>query len=168
MDTMVLRTQQWLNITYGQDPRYNVISEDGYTGWGTINALTRALQIELGITETADNFGAGTISKFKQYYPNGIVEQASGAPEEKNVYGIIQGSLWCKGYSTNAANITKHFYSGTGNAIKRLKSDMGFSSPGSHRHAKCNKSTAFHGSVCKSFCWNRLNSFYPTKTQSKI
>ncbi|MUP49127.1 peptidoglycan-binding protein, partial [Veillonellaceae bacterium M2-8] len=37
----------------------------------------------------------------------------------------IQGALWCKGYSAGASDITTHFYSGTGKAIKQLKSDMG-------------------------------------------
>ena len=40
------------------------------------------------------------------------------------MYSIIQGSLWCKGYSVGSG-ISQNFYSGTGNAIKRLKADMG-------------------------------------------
>ena len=48
-DQMVLQTQQWLNKTYGNDPRFKKINPDGRTGWPTIYALTRALQIELGV-----------------------------------------------------------------------------------------------------------------------
>ena len=48
MDVMVLKTQEWLNETYGNDSRFNRVDEDGATGWSTIYALTRALQIELG------------------------------------------------------------------------------------------------------------------------
>ena len=48
-DERVLQVQQWLNKTYGNDSRYNKITEDGKTGWSTIYALRRALQIELGI-----------------------------------------------------------------------------------------------------------------------
>lgn len=59
-DQMVLQTQQWLNKTYGNDPRFKKINPDGRTGWPTIYALTRALQIELGIQSTADNFGPST------------------------------------------------------------------------------------------------------------
>jgi hypothetical protein len=33
MDVMVLATQQWLNNTYGNDTRFNVVPEDGITGW---------------------------------------------------------------------------------------------------------------------------------------
>ena len=110
MDVMVQKTQQWLNITYGDDSRFNRVDEDGNTGWETINGLIRALQIELGITATADSFGPTTVSKFNQRFPNGIFEQDSAATEESNVYAIIQGALWCKGYSTGASRITNHFY----------------------------------------------------------
>ena len=40
------------------------------------------------------------------------------------MYSIVQGSLWCKGYSVGSG-ISQNFYSGTGNAIKKLKADMG-------------------------------------------
>ena len=72
-DQMVLQTQQWLNKTYGNDPRFKKINPDGRTGWPTIYALTRALQIELGIQSTADNFGPSTQRLFKKRYPNGAL-----------------------------------------------------------------------------------------------
>lgn len=133
MDTMVEKTQKWLNANYAQygTDRFPEVVEDGETGWGTINGLIRALQIELGIQETADNFGAGTIARFNQQYPNGISEQADSDKSESNVYGIIQGGLWCKGYSTGSSEITKHFYSGTGSGIKSLKTDAGVSASNS-------------------------------------
>ena len=62
MDAMVLKVQKWLNDTYGQDSRFNRITEDGKTGWGTIYGLRRALQIELGIQETSNSFGPTTYS----------------------------------------------------------------------------------------------------------
>lgn len=131
MDIMVLETQKWINETYGKNPGFGAVDEDGYTGWETINGLIRALQIELGITSLANNFGPTTVSRFKTRFPNGILEQNSGAVEEDNIYGIIQGALWCKGYSTGAFSITTHFYGGTGNAIKSLKSHMGIDSTSS-------------------------------------
>ena len=124
-DPMVLATQKWLNNTYGSRTGFGSVAEDGYTGWGTINALIRALQIELGITATVNNFGPGTQSRFLDRWPNGIKEQSSGATSTDNVYGIIQGALWCKGYSTGSGEITTHFYAGTGNGIKNLKADAG-------------------------------------------
>ena len=124
-DQMVLQTQQWLNKTYGSDSRFNRVAEDGQTGWATIYGLTRALQIELGIQSTADNFGPSTRKLFEQRYPEGIKQQKDGDQSTSNVYSIIQGALWCKGYSAGSATITQHFYSGTGSAIKELKTDMG-------------------------------------------
>lgn len=125
-DEMVRKTQQWLNQTYGGRTGYgNNITEDGITGINTVNALLRALQIELGITSTANSFGPTTISKFNTRFPNGIQQQNSSDETEDNIYGIIQGACWCKGYSVNSTEITKHFYSGTGNAIINLKNDAG-------------------------------------------
>ena len=124
-DTMVLATQKWLNETYKGKQGFTAIKENGQTGWDTIYALLHALQIELGITATADNFGEGTQSRFHQKWPNGIHEQSSNSKTKNNVYGIIQGALWCKGYSTGSGEITTHFFGGTGGAIRELKVDMG-------------------------------------------
>ncbi|MBL7576461.1 Peptidoglycan-binding (PGRP) domain of peptidoglycan hydrolases-containing protein [Peptoniphilus asaccharolyticus DSM 20463] len=124
MDQMVLETQKWLNETYGKDSRFKKVDENGKTGWPTINALTRALQIELGISNTADNFGPGTQSLFSKKWPSGISEQNKDDKTTSNVYSIIQGALWCKGYSVGSG-ISQNFYSGTGTAIKKLKADMG-------------------------------------------
>ena len=128
---MVLATQQWLNKTYTGRAGYNSVEETGNTGWPTIYALTRALQIELGITATADSFGPTTKRLFSERFPNGVQQQPDGAEQEDNIYAIIQGTLWCKGYSTGAGYITKHFYDGTGNAIKSLKEDAGLLVPDS-------------------------------------
>ena len=124
-DPLVLSAQRWLNNTYGNDSRYNSIPENGKTGWTTIYALTRALQIELGIQNTANNFGPSTIAKFKEKYPTGIHQQSNDDDGEDNIYSIIQGALFCKGYSTGVNGVTRHFYNGTGNAIKSLKEDAG-------------------------------------------
>lgn len=125
VDTMVEQTQIWLNETYGGRPGFGSVTVDGQTGWNTIYALTRALQIELGITETANNFGPGTQARFQARWPSGIQQQKDDDKTTSNVYGIIQGALWCKGYSTGSDKITTNFYGGTGNAIRELKSDMG-------------------------------------------
>lgn len=125
VDTMVEKTQRWLNETYEGRPGFGSVTVDGQTGWNTIYALTRALQIELGITETANNFGPGTQARFQARWPSGIQQQKDDDKTTSNVYGIIQGALWCKGYSTGSDKITTNFYGGTGNAIRELKSDMG-------------------------------------------
>ena len=131
MDAMVLKTQQYLNTNYGGDSRYEIIEEDGLTGWATIYALTRAFQIELGITATADSFGPTTERLFKERYPNGIKQQADGDETTSRVYAIIQGALWCKGYSTGSWDITEHFYNGTGSGVRELKQDAGYEDPDS-------------------------------------
>ena len=97
VDQMVLQTQQWLNKTYGNDPRFKKINPDGRTGWPTIYALTRALQIELGIQSTADNFGPSTQRLFKKRYPNGVRQQAAADKSTSNVYSIIQGGAVVQG-----------------------------------------------------------------------
>ena len=124
MDLMILETQKWLNTTYGTDSRYKPVDETGKTGWQTIYALTRALQIELGIQNTADSFGPNTQKLFIKKWPFGIKQQNDSDKTKSNIYAIIQGALWCKGYSTGS-HITKNFYNGTGKAVKSLKTDMG-------------------------------------------
>lgn len=127
-DPYVYNVQRWLNSNYGQyveSGRFNLVQENGVTGWATINALIRALQIELGIQVTADNFGSGTVSAFNTAYPTGIHQQADDDETENKIYGIIQGALLCKGYETGVNTPTLHFYNGTGNAIKKLKEHAG-------------------------------------------
>ncbi len=124
-DPYVQNVQKWVNETYRGKTGYTVITENGKTGWTTIYALLHALQIELGIINTADNFGNGTINAFNSQYPNGVKQQANGETTKKNIYGIIQCALLCKGYSIGINTPTCNFYAGTGNAIKNLKSDAG-------------------------------------------
>ncbi|WP_054639940.1 hypothetical protein [Lactococcus fujiensis] len=64
MDEMVLKTQQWLNKTYSGKSGYEIVKEDGKTGWSTIYSLIEGLQIELGITSLSRNFGTTTSSYF--------------------------------------------------------------------------------------------------------
>lgn len=116
-DEMVAIVQQWLNDTYGKyesSGRFNTIEVNGKTGWPTIYALRRALQIELGIEQTSDAFGPTTYSKCPS------VNQGS----EGNIVYIIQGGLWCKGYSPGG--FTGYYGNGTYAAVKNLKADMGF------------------------------------------
>lgn len=129
-DEMVLRTQKWLNANYRHYSSFGSVAESGHTGWDTIWALTRALQIELGITQTADNFGPSTQRLFMNRWPSGIHAQADKDESESNVYAIIQGALWCKGYSTGASDITRHFYGGTKAGIEEMQRDMNISADG--------------------------------------
>lgn len=92
-DAMVRDTQQWLNTTYGGHAQWRRVSEDGFTGWGTMFALIRGLQIELGITSLSDNFGSGTASAFTSQ-----IGSVSSTTTNRNVIRLTQGALWCKGY----------------------------------------------------------------------
>lgn len=131
VDSMLLKSQQWLNENFSSNSAFGSVPEDGTSRRATVNGYIRALQIRLGIVNTADNFGQGTESLFKSTYKNGIVQQEYPSTEEDKVYGIIQCALWTKGYSTGSSSITKHFYDGTGNAVKALKRDLGISSDSS-------------------------------------
>lgn len=118
MDAMVLKTQQWLNSTYGNDSRFNRVTEDGITGWGTIYGLRRALQIEEGITSTSNSFGPSTYSKCPD-----INEGDTG-----NLVYIVQGGLWCKGF--NPGGFNGNYGSGTATAVKRFKEATGIGGNG--------------------------------------
>lgn len=122
MDEMVLQVQRYLNLTYGETPGYNKIEDNGKTGWPTMYALTRALQIELGIAKPADNFGAGTSAAYKAW---GEMELGNIPTNEKgqNIVRILQGACYCKGY--NPTGFTGTFGEGTKAAIKKLQTDAG-------------------------------------------
>lgn len=121
-DAMVLATQQWLNQTYGHlSGRFNTVDEDGITGWNTIYALTRALQIELGIQNTADSFGPTTKSLFQ------TMSKSNGT---SNQYAILQGAFWCKGYSPGHYGfLDNHFDNPVEAAVISFKTDAGLASP---------------------------------------
>ncbi|MGE0911766.1 glycoside hydrolase domain-containing protein [Bacillus atrophaeus] len=117
MDEMVLQTQEWLNETYGGKHGYNTVDENGKTGWQTIYGLTRALQVELGISEPADNFGPTTQKLFKP-----LKRQAPDS-EPNNMNYILQGALWCKGFSPGG--FTGVFFEQTENAVKKFQKAAG-------------------------------------------
>lgn len=125
IDQMVLATQNWLNDTYGSDPRFEIVPENGKTGWATIYGLIRALQIELGIQNTSNNFGPTTQSLYVPIQRDDNVTS--------NLFGIVQGALWCKGYNTghyavvvNGRNhVNQLFDLSVENAVKQLQEDAG-------------------------------------------
>lgn len=116
MDQAVLRTQKWLNSTYGNNSNYTKIPEDGTTGNRTIKALTTALQIELGISTPNGNFGPATSSAFKTL--------SAGSKLTNQVY-ILQGALFCKGY--NPGGFTGNFADHTKKAVTQIQADAGLS-----------------------------------------
>lgn len=121
-DWWVYDAQVWLNGTYGHDPRYVLAPESGQTGWSTMFSLTRALQIELGITETSDSFGPTTLSRLTVQV--GSVD-ASTVATKPNIIGILQAALWCKGYWGSAP--FGAWDSDVADAVAGLRADMGLS-----------------------------------------
>lgn len=130
-DPYVLNVQKWVNKTFKGKTGYTVIVEDGIIGWNTIYALLHGLQISLGITATANNFGTGTVNAFNKYVQEHgeIKEQSSEITDttRENINGVVQGALICKGYDIGGASPTGQFLTNTAAAVKRLKSDMGLS-----------------------------------------
>lgn len=129
-DPMVYYTQKWLNQEYGNVSGFGSVIEDGITGWDTIYGLLRALQHELGITSLANSFGPTTSS----LYASNPLHRQDGVTNKK--FAILQGALWCKGYSPGY-NITEKpdgtiafnavFDEGVENAVKQLQEDAGIS-----------------------------------------
>ena len=113
-DAMVLATQKWLNEKYGNDSRFNKVAEDGITGWGIIYGLRRALQIEEKLPSLSNNFGQSTYAKCPT-----VKKGDTG-----NLVYIVQGGLWCKGYSPGGFNGV--YGDGTYAAVQRFKRDAGF------------------------------------------
>jgi peptidoglycan hydrolase-like protein with peptidoglycan-binding domain len=122
-DQAVLAAQNWVNRTYSNRAGYTPVEPDGITGWSTMYALTKALQLELGITATSNNFGSGTLTKLEEQY--GVIDSGVG---NENIVKIIQSALYCKGYGPGAISGT--FGPGTESAIAEMKSNMGLESTG--------------------------------------
>lgn len=127
-DDMVYLTQKWLNQEYGDVEGFTPVTENGKTGWNTIYGLIKALQHELGITNLSNNFGSTT----SKLYSENILRRQDGVKDNK--YAILQGALWCKGYSpgynisisaTGKVTFNAVFDKDVENAIKRLQADAG-------------------------------------------
>lgn len=122
MDEMVLRVQRWLNQEYRLDPGFEVVPETGKTGWSTMYGLTRALQIELGITTPVNNFGPGTASAYKNW---GEMQLGSVPTDNKGkqIVYILQGACYCKGY--HPGGFDGIFGAGLKTAVQNLQIDAG-------------------------------------------
>lgn len=127
-DDMVYLTQKWLNQEYGDVEGFNPVTENGKTGWNTIYGLIRALQHELGIPSLSNNFGSTT----SRLYSENILRRQDGVTDNK--YAILQGALWCKGYSPGynismdvdgIVTFNAVFDEDVENAIKKLQADAG-------------------------------------------
>lgn len=117
MDPFVLRTQQWVNSIYRNVEGFQTVPEDGMTGWGTVRALTRALQHELGIAPLSDTFGPATMQALSAAEP--AVDETT---TNHDIIKILQGALYCKGY--NGGGISGWYDATTAASVTRLRGDM--------------------------------------------
>lgn len=120
-DPRVVDAQTWANNKYGGRPGYVPITVDGQTGWQTMYSLTRALQIELGITTPVNDFGPTTLAQLT--FQVGNVTAATWTTKP-GIFSILQAALWCKGYwggsfGTYDANV--------GSGITTMKAAIGLS-----------------------------------------
>ncbi|MFC4597054.1 glycoside hydrolase domain-containing protein [Cohnella hongkongensis] len=123
MDQMVLEVQKWLNNNYSGKTGYSQIAEDGITGTTTVKALTIALQIEIGISSPDGVFGPTTSS----LCPTLSMGSNSNDPVVNRQIRILQGSLYCKGYSPGGFDGV--YGQGNKNAIINFQSDAGLINP---------------------------------------
>ncbi|TCO62899.1 putative peptidoglycan binding protein [Actinocrispum wychmicini] len=120
MDIWVWHAQQWVNTVYGAVPGFVPAPEDGHTGWPTMFALTRALQIELGLSgsQLSDTFGPTTMSLLTSKFG----DIGPGKPEK--VIRILQCGLYCKGYWGD--QLSAIYGDATGDSVAEMRRNMGF------------------------------------------
>ncbi|MBW3496248.1 glycoside hydrolase domain-containing protein [Bacillus sp. FDAARGOS_1420] len=120
-DPAVFEVQKWVNSDYGNIAGFQLAPLNGKTGWSTVYALTRALQIELGITELADEFGVTTTAKYKQWGEMSLGNVPTDA-KGKAIVKILKGAMYCKGY--NPGKFDDVFDERTKNAVVSLQKDV--------------------------------------------
>lgn len=134
-DPPVYYTQVWLNQKYSYHPNWVALDEDGVTGWSTIYGLVRALQIYLGIGVDGD-FGLGTIAAFESRFANTGKAIVPVQYEVNDIYGIVSGALWCKGYyGSFEQEINCRIDERGSSSIISLKRDAGISTDNNHINA---------------------------------
>ncbi|ANS65425.1 YkuG protein [Streptomyces lincolnensis] len=131
-DELVLRAQRFFNTTYSGYAGMPKLEENGRTSWAVMYALTRALQLEIGVSPQSNAFGPGTLSALKSKVPS-INENTSPSA---NFTRIIQAALYCKGY--DGGEIDGIYNGRVKDGVSKLKANMGVDSiyPGSSLEPK--------------------------------
>lgn len=94
MDEKVKEAQVWLNKTYGSREGFVKVEENGRTGNAVMNALVRALQIELHMSNITGYFGEETAKNY-----NSKAIKKGDRDSDNNFVKILQYGLFCKGYN---------------------------------------------------------------------
>jgi len=121
-DPWVQNVQQWLNDTYTGVTGWDPVDVDGFTGWETMYALTKALQHELGITALSNTFGPATLSALSALGPIG---PSTTHQHIANINRILVGGLYCKGYNGGNGQLTGVYSDITVTAVRLLREDVG-------------------------------------------
>ena len=114
-DEMVLRTQQYLNNMYTGNPNWVRVEENGKTGWPTIRGLIRALQIETGISTPNGTFGPATEAACPT-----LKKDFNPTEKTKRLVCILQGAMWCKGFSPGGLTAVSYTHLTLTNLIRYL------------------------------------------------
>ena len=127
-DERVRDVQNWLNNTYGSNANWVQVDADGQTGFYTVKALVRALQIELGL-EVDGTFGNGTKNGFNTRFPNGLSKSTDATEQStKNIIAIVNGGFWCRGIE-GEVNDRYVFGDYTEAGVILMKSQLGILQP---------------------------------------
>lgn len=126
MDLQVFKVQEWLNLEYGDVDGYEMIKPDGITGNLTVQALIRALQIELQVTPIDGIMGLSTAKAFDNYYPNGLSKETYS--KNRNIMAILTGGFYCRGI--DPGSFTTLFDDAVLNAVKTLQDQIGIEQNG--------------------------------------
>ncbi len=116
-DMLVQQVQTWINQAYSARIGMTV-KVDGVTRWEVMYALTRALQLELGLTALSDSFGPTTLATLTSKYPNLNAATAPGP-----IVAIVQAAMYCKGY--DGGSLSGVWNSTTSEGLRLLKTRMG-------------------------------------------
>lgn len=131
MDAWIAMMQEWLDDTYGGRFGYTPTPGDGRTGWPTMYSMTRAMQLELGISQPSDAFGPGTRNEYQAQI--GSVSAAT-AQSHPNIIGILRMALWCKGYYSGYLEPDYpqflNYTDDVENAIRQIRIDLGIDEGG--------------------------------------
>ena len=133
-DLKVQQVQEWLLSTYRNRSEFAAfVAESGFTANGltgntTMTALIYALQYELGISGVTGSFGPTTISLAPR------INFSNAGNYSKNIIKILEGGLWCHGYSAGYNEPDDSFGgtydSDTDAAVKELQNDIGINPSG--------------------------------------
>ncbi|MDE8133644.1 DUF1906 domain-containing protein [Erysipelothrix rhusiopathiae] len=138
VDIKVQQVQEWLLSTYGDRSEFAQFVKDydftatGNTGNTTMVALVMALQYELGISGPSGSFGPTTIRLAPK------ISLANANTFSSNIIKILEGGLWCHGYSAGykepsvgeGVEFGGTYDEDTDAAVKKLQADIGISQSG--------------------------------------